>query len=311
MKMEILDGSADTVRKLVFEWEGDRPAVAEAVLYRYPDYETRTVICCSTQSGCPVGCRFCGAGDYFNRSLTGSEILEQVEAALNLTQVDPIGIERLQIMFMSMGEPMLSQKHLFYAIRKLHGVYPRAALLVSTSGPAVNYKPFRELSVEVPTVGLQFSVHESTDEARNRLIPYRNKMTLEEIAWEGEEWAKATGRRPFFNYCVHEGNNFLVDVVRLRNLFSPAVWEATLSVISERDETVASALDRQSGMVAEFADSMRRAGFSTRTFNPAGQDDIGGGCGQLWQVQKWMAEHPESAKPTALGFPVVHPIGGD
>lgn len=25
--------------------------------------------------------------------------------------------------------------------------------------------------------------------------------------------------------------------------------------------------------------------------NPAGQDDIGGGCGQLWYVQQWMKEH--------------------
>lgn len=34
-------------------------AVSESVLYRYPSFEERTVICCSTQSGCPVGCRFC------------------------------------------------------------------------------------------------------------------------------------------------------------------------------------------------------------------------------------------------------------
>ena len=28
--------------------------------------------------------------------------------------------------------------------------------------------------------------------------------------------------------------------------------------------------------------------FSTRIFNPAGQDDIGGGCGQLWYFQEWL-----------------------
>lgn len=31
-------------------------------------------------------------------------------------------------------------------------------------------------------------------------------------------------------------------------------------------------------------------GYNTRVFNPDGQDDIGGGCGQLWYVQKWMKE---------------------
>ena len=25
-----------------------------------------------------------------------------------------------------------------------------------------------------------------------------------------------------------------------------------------------------------------------RIFNPAGQDDIGGGCGQLWYFQEWL-----------------------
>lgn len=32
-------------------------------------------------------------------------------------------------------------------------------------------------------------------------------------------------------------------------------------------------------------------GYNTRIFDPAGQDDIGGGCGQLWFVQRWLAEH--------------------
>lgn len=31
----------------------------EAVLYRYPNFATRTVLCISTQSGCPCGCMFC------------------------------------------------------------------------------------------------------------------------------------------------------------------------------------------------------------------------------------------------------------
>ena len=51
-----IDDTEQNVAKFVFT---KNDAVAEAVLYRYPDYRTRTVICCSTQSGCPIGCRFC------------------------------------------------------------------------------------------------------------------------------------------------------------------------------------------------------------------------------------------------------------
>jgi 23S rRNA (adenine2503-C2)-methyltransferase len=299
--------SDEHVTKFVFTKEGDAPAVAEAVLYKYPNYEDRTVICCSTQSGCPVGCRFCGAGDAFVRSLTTEEIIEQPRYLLETTGVDPNKIQKLQIMFMSMGEPMLNQKKLIPALRTLHTMYPNAALLVSTSGPKVDYQPFIELSQEIPAIGLQFSVHESTDEARNALIPFLGKLPIAEIATTGRQWAEATGRQPFFNYCVHDQNNTDEDVERLSALFDPAVWQATLSVICERDESVAAANKRQRELTAHFMAKIVRAGYSARMFDPAGQDDIGGGCGQLWFVQEWMQQHPEDArKSIGFGKPVIH-----
>ena len=51
-----IKSSDENVIKFVFTKDD---AVAESVLYKYPTYEDRTVICCSTQSGCAVGCRFC------------------------------------------------------------------------------------------------------------------------------------------------------------------------------------------------------------------------------------------------------------
>ena len=121
-------------------------AVVESVLYRYPTYAERTVICCSTQSGCPVGCRFCGAGDFFVRNLTAEEIASQPIHLLDMVE-DETGtkatdIASLQIMFMSMGEPMLNQSRLVEALGILRLKYPNAALLVSTSGPDVDYNLF-------------------------------------------------------------------------------------------------------------------------------------------------------------------------
>lgn len=297
--------SADTnVSKYVFE-KGD--AVAEAVLYRYGSFNTRTVVCCSTQSGCPIGCRFCGAGDAFVRSLTAAEIVGQVAHLFADRDINPADVERMQIMFMSMGEPLLNLSNLGPAIVELHHRYPRAALLISTSAPRVDYEKVLALSVRVPKVGLQFSIHESTDAARDRLIPFREKLTLAEIADVGEVWHAATGRQPFFNYCVHSGNNAQADVDRLYGLFNPAIWQATLSVICERDEHVAAANARQRALTEEFQQRMLRAGYSTRMFDPAGQDDIGGGCGQLWFVQEWMRKHPEAARPSiGRSLPVVH-----
>lgn len=293
--VKIIQSSDRNVSKYVFTKDD---AVAEAVLYKYPTYSERTVICCSTQSGCPVGCRFCGAGDYFVRSLTAEEILEQPVKLLNDTGVDPNEIDRLQIMFMSMGEPLLNLKSLSQAIFVLREMYPHAALLISTSGPRVDYRPLREVSQLVKTVGLQFSIHESTNEKRNELIPFVNKLTLEEIAKEGERWHKATGRQPFFNYCAHDKNSNDEDADRMLNLFNPKVWQATISVICERDEHIAASNERQRNLACDFRAKLADRGYKTRTFDPAGQDDIGGGCGQLWFVQEWMRMHKELARPS-------------
>lgn len=282
-------------------------AIAESVLYRYPTFADRTVICCSTQSGCPVGCRFCGAGDHFVRSLSAEEIVAQPVRLLADTNTNPSEMGRLQIMFMSMGEPLLNLNNLIPALHELYRLYPNAALLISTSGPRSDYARVGDVSVEIPTIGLQFSVHESTDEARNKLIPFSAKLSLEQIAIEGTTWAYRTGRQPFFNYCAHADNTSDADADRLADLFRSDIWQATISVVCERDEHVAAANERQRELAAGFQKKLMERGYSTRMFDPAGQDDIGGGCGQLWFVQDWMRRHPERARRTAgTDKPVVH-----
>ncbi len=303
-KIKDIQSSDSNVMKFVFEKDN---AVAEAVLYKYPTYEDRTVICCSTQSGCPVGCRFCGAGDYFVRSLTAEEIVSQPDYLLEFKGIDATKIKRLQIMVMSMGEPLLNFKELRKAFEILHQRYPQARLLISSIGPSIDYEPVLEMCEQIETVGLQFSIHESTDEKRNQLIPFVKKLTLEQISGIGEFFYARTGRKPFFNYCAHEANNSEQDAENIYRLFNPMVWEATISVVCERDESIAAANERQRELAAIFMQRLMNKGYSTRMFDPAGQDDIGGGCGQLWFVQDWMKNNPEKAKPSiGNGKHVVH-----
>ena len=306
MKVQQFKSSDTNVSKFVFEFEekkyegkitnqihGKKGAIAESVLYRYESYKKRTVICCSVQSGCPVGCTFCGTGKFFIRNLTTHEIITQIKECLKTIDCDPNEIEKFQIMFMSMGEPFLNTNELFQAIWNLNQLYPNADLLVSTSAPSNMFKKlpeFIELSNLVPKVGLQFSVHESIDEARVKLIPTKTS-TLRQIAAMGEMWAAYTGRRPFFNYCVHEMNSSLSHAYYLADTFNKDVWEATLSVICEKDESVQNSIERQLELIEKFNQHLQEIGFSTRTFNPAGQDDIGGGCGQLWYFQEWLSKN--------------------
>jgi len=306
-KTKIVPSSDTNVFKFVFTNEN---AVAESVLYRYGSFEERTVICCSTQSGCPVGCRFCGAGDYFVRSLTTGEIIKQVTSCIAYSETDPRKVKRGQIMFMSMGEPMLNWKALKPALYKLRNMYPNFALLISTIGPNVGQHVWDDLiatALDIDNIGLQFSVHEVEKDKRDALIPFKSKLSLEELAHIGTQFYNATGRQAFFNYCAHDGNDSEFHAARLRELFHPRAFQCTISVICERDESVAASNQRQRDLATSFMSKMAALGFSCRTFDPAGQDDIGGGCGQLWFVQDWMATNTDKAKPSVgNGLEKVH-----
>ena len=301
------DDVEQNVAKFVFT-KGD--AVAEAVLYRYPTYKERTVICCSTQCGCPVGCRFCGAGDFFVRSLTIEEIVSQVTYLIEQTGVGATDMQRLQVMFMSQGEPLLNLKNLMPAMRELNSLYPNAALLISTSAPDIGYASMRDLatiSQEIEKIGLQFSVHESTDEARNLLVPFKKKLTLEQIAEHGRVWHYSTGRNPFFNYCAHDANSSDEDADRLLALYDPSIFCATVSVICERNDGMPASNQHQRDLAVNFAAKLVERGYDVRVFDPAGQTTIGGGCGQLWYTQAWFKEHLDKAKPSiGNGKPIVH-----
>lgn len=292
-KIQVFDSSDTNVKKFVFERTDVKSVAVESVLYRYNSYKERTVICCSTQCGCPIGCKFCGTGKFFVRNLSVDEIVNQVDSVLSVIDCDTSEIKKFQIMFMSMGEPMLNWTNVAHAIRILHDKYPNAQLLLSTSGPE-HLKTIIDdvisLSKDIDKVGLQFSVHESTDEARHSNIT-SNTMMLADIASIGEKWAAAVGRKPFYNYCVHTGNDTPDDAKRLTSLFKPSVWETTLSVICEKSESVKNSIDRQLEIISNFSEMMTDLGASIRIFNPAGQDDIGGGCGQLWYFQKWLKEN--------------------
>lgn len=294
MKHKVFESSDSNVMKFVFEDEAEigRKAIAvEAVLYKYPTYGERTVICCSVQSGCPVGCNFCGTGMFFQRNLSSEEIVEQVETVLQYIDCNPSDIKKFQIMFMSMGEPFMNYENTEKAIRILNKLYPNAALLVSTSAPGNRFREkfdqFIDLSREIKNVGLQFSLHESNDDARGKLIPTPT-ICVAGIASYGHLWAMKTGRKPFFNYCVHAGNSSQSNVNELKDLFNPSVWEVTLSVICEKNQSMKSAIEQQMYIIGKFQQKMMDAGYSLRVFNPAGQDDIGGGCGQLWYFQEWL-----------------------
>lgn len=293
--MKVFQGKNPNVWKYVFDFDG---APAEAVLYRYPTFKERTVLCISVQSGCPVGCTFCGTGNKFVRNLSTYEMLYQVSSIISEHNINTYEVQKLQIMFMSMGEPFLNYNNVKEAIHDINALYPNADLLVSTIAPnkPTEFKSFIDLSKQIDKVGLQFSIHESFDYVRNKLIPFKNKMSLLDIRNYGIEWYAKTGRKPYCNYCITGKNNAATDFGSLQIVFPPNVFCFTFSVVCSYDETMKDAGYRNLEQIKDFEQRFIRNGYDTRVFDPAGQDDIGGGCGQLWYVQKKLKEANEINK---------------
>lgn len=293
MNYKVFEGNQGNVWKYVFTKED---MVAEAVLYQYENYYKRTVICCSVMSGCPVGCKFCGTGSKFIRNLTAEEIVEQINIVLkDKNLIDDINekCEKLQFMFMSMGEPMLNWDEVEKAIIQLNQKFSNAQLLLSTIGcdDDKTFSKIIRLSKKIDKIGLQFSIHKSNDKERNILIPFRKKMNLQKIRDAGMIWWRETGRHPFLNYCVDGTNNTAKNFEELTNLFSPVVFNFTFSVVCSPDENMKDAAFRNLDVIKRFQDKFLKKGYNVRMFDPAGQDDIGGGCGQLWYVQKWLKSY--------------------
>jgi 23S rRNA (adenine2503-C2)-methyltransferase len=287
--MTVKSSSEENVWKYIFESDN---TIAEAVLYRYESFENRTVICCSVQSGCPVGCVFCGTGKKFIRNLVSAEIIQQVQNVLDDKGIDPSKCDRFQIMFMSMGEPMLNWDNVEDAIVRLNRLYPNAQLLISTVGIKNNSVVERiiRLSCQIGEVGLQFSIHRGNEKERNRSIPFKNKMSLRELRDFGLTWHRLTSRPIYLNYCVTEPIA-IEEENRLKDLFSPMSFSFTFSVMCNSDENAKEACNRDLSNVRNTEISFLNDGYNCRIFDPAGQDDIGGGCGQLWHVQNWLKRH--------------------
>jgi len=309
MKIKRFNSSEGNVWKYVFDF---KDAIAEAILYKYDTFTKRTVLCISVQSGCPVGCNFCGTGKQFIRNLTSDEIVNQVRHVLKDMNIDTDDIERFQIMFMSMGEPMLNFDNVKCSIHDLHYLYSNTELLLSTIG-VLNAEVVADLitlSRAIDKVGLQFSVHEAIDTKRDELIPFKNKLTLRQIRDFGILWNQQTNRPVYINYCVTDTNQSEEELYRLMDLFPPAIFNFTFSVVCSDDETMKDKGYKDLGAINKISSLFLSNDYNVRVFNPAGQDDIGGGCGQLWYVQEWMKKNKKCLTNTKydeqlkLGIPL-------
>jgi 23S rRNA (adenine2503-C2)-methyltransferase len=178
-----------------------------------PASRRRSTVCVSTQVGCAVGCPFCATGRMgLQRSCTAAEVVDQVRAAATALYARGLG-PVTHVVYMGMGEPLAAYDTTIESLRVLvtdGGISPRR-ITVSTSGvvPAIH-----RLAVEGPGCTLAVSLHAATDELRDRLVPLNRAHPLGALVDAANGYARTTGRRLTFEWCLIGGINDGVEQAR-------------------------------------------------------------------------------------------------
>lgn len=238
----------------------------------------RSTICVSSQVGCAVNCKFCLTALLgVKRNLDAGEIVGQISAVLRDQGVDP-PIQRVNIVFMGMGEPFLNYESFIKAVQLLvDGVgIPESRMTVSTAGIVPRIYDFGREPVRPK---LAISLNASNDELREQVMPLNRKWNLELLIKAAREFPLRSRERLTFEYVLLSGVNDspahareVVELVRgLRAKVNLIAWNAGSELPYQTPRP-----DR----VETFQKILINAGIPTFVRRPRGRD-IFAACGQL------------------------------
>jgi 23S rRNA (adenine2503-C2)-methyltransferase len=142
----------------------------------------RATICVSSQVGCAVNCQFCLTAKLgLQRNLTPGEIAGQVISVFARHSVR-VGRDRVNLVFMGMGEPFLNYDNFMAAVRLLVrevGLSPQR-MTVSTSGIVPGIERFaQEPSDFRPKLAI--SLNAPNDEIRAEIMPINRKWPIADV----------------------------------------------------------------------------------------------------------------------------------
>ena len=197
----VQESATDGTRKFLLELpDGAR---VESVLMRY---DRRITLCVSSQVGCPLDCVFCEtARGTYQRNLTAGEILDQI----CLLKADAgAQDQKINVVFMGMGEPLLNLEALVQAIRVMNdplglNMNDRRITVSTSSFP----DRIRELGDTGVACSLALSLNAPNDEKRRALMPKASRFTIEELLDAARYFVRSGRRRVTLEYVLIPGMN--------------------------------------------------------------------------------------------------------
>jgi 23S rRNA (adenine2503-C2)-methyltransferase len=267
------DQSADGTRKFLFELADQRRIESVYI----PDTPKQT-FCISSQVGCAMDCDFCLTGKMgFLRHLTAGEITGQVRVLAAATDLRE---KPFNIVLMGMGEPLHNYENVMTAVRILADeqglAIPPRRITLSTVGVVPGLE---RLAREPVMPNLAVSLHATTDEQRDRLVPINRKYPLEQLIEACRRFPLKRRSRITFEYVLLAGiNDTPEDARRLVRLVGDIKAKVNLLPLNAAPGIP---YERPSDeRVNRFAEIVAKHGVRVSVRKSRGRD-IRAACGQL------------------------------
>ena len=238
----------------------------------------RATICVSSQVGCAVNCKFCFTALLgVKRNLEAGEIVGQIVAVLRDQGVAP-PLQRVNIVFMGMGEPFLNYENFMKSVGLLSGGVgiPESRMTVSTAGIVPRIYDFGR---ETLRPKLAISLNGSNDALRSEIMPLNRKWNLGELMKAAREFPLRARERLTFEYVLLAGVNDAQEQARevvelVRGM------RAKINLIALNPGTELPYRTPEQERVLAFQRILVEAGIPAFVRRPRGRD-IFAACGQL------------------------------
>jgi 23S rRNA (adenine2503-C2)-methyltransferase len=240
----------------------------------------RATICVSSQIGCAVNCQFCLTAKLgLQRNLSAGEIAGQVIEVFE-RQAVKVGRDRINLVFMGMGEPFLNYDEFMGAVRLLvkEASLAESRMTVSTSGIVPGMQRF---AAEAVRPRLAISLNAPDDAIREAIMPITRKWKIEDVIQAAGELPLRPRERVTFEYVLLGGvNDGLQHAEQLAALARSAPMPVKINLIAWNPGPGISYAMPAPEQVSAFQQRLIARGVPAFLRRPRGRD-IYAACGQL------------------------------
>ncbi len=236
----------------------------------------KLTMCLSSQAGCGVGCTFCVTGALgAGRNLRPEEIVGQYRVMLR--QLDE-PVDRVNIVFMGMGEPLLNTGHLGPALETLYERVSPKRITVSTSGVLPGIKWLAGLPRRP---NLAVSLNAPDQERRQLLMPIATRYPLPQLIADLKAFPLEHGRRITLEYVlIRDLNDAVADAETLARLIRGIPCKINVIPLNEDPEHFPQHRRPDDETINRFAMALRDANLTVTVRWSKGLD-VDAACGQL------------------------------